>query len=382
MVGPFLKPFFSLPCFQYQRYLFCTMPVCWTTLLRHLNRHGYLRHAGSAGGPGSALGPLGRLLLRNLTALWRRDVELDLNVPVVPVSLPAGCLSGQPLTAAVSELAAVQRSLSLSPPFGLCSEQPITGQLTPPDQLVTSSSDGDQLTAAASDRLSLLLAVPSTSSADWFQTLQRRRRIWWRELAEDPGNYSLAQPSPDVAQVLFDGELVVERLRSHGQQRIDADGTPHQPHLVSCEVCLQSALYAVCGDALDGGSLRLSERLAPYRRAVLSHADRPDELQALAVHVANQFRAAGVPVFPLPSGPLGDTDTDTEPSSPENTEDDHTAAEERWQAAALRSADGAGVPLTVLLSERTLRDGVCQLRSRDTTLSHQAHVSQLTDVRL
>ena len=55
--------------------------------------------------------------------------------------------------------------------------------------------------------------------------------------------------------------------------------------------------------------------------------------------------------------------------------------EKPWLAASLYRTDGAGVPRTVLLSERTLRDGVCGLRSRDTTLNHQVHVSQLTEVR-
>ena len=63
-----------------------------------------------------------------------------------------------------------------------------------------------------------------------------------------------------------------------------------QAHLLSCQLSLQAALYAVCGDALDGAALRLQQRLAPFRRAVPSRHDWPEELRALAVHVTNQVR--------------------------------------------------------------------------------------------
>ena len=57
-----------------------------------------------------------------------------------------------------------------------------------------------------------------------------------------------------------------------------------------------------------------------------------------------------------------------------------SAEEDPWLATALLCTDGAGVPLTVLLSDRTLKDGVCSVRSRDTLLSQQVHVSQLTEL--
>ena len=65
---------------------------------------------------------------------------------------------------------------------------------------------------------------------------------------------------------------------------------PWQAHLLSCDLSLQAALYAVCADALDGGALRLQERLAPFRRAVPARHDWPEELRALVAHVTNQVR--------------------------------------------------------------------------------------------
>ncbi|XP_043191992.1 DNA polymerase subunit gamma-2, mitochondrial-like isoform X1 [Amphibalanus amphitrite] len=359
------------------------MPVGWDILLRHLSHHSYLS---CAPGPGAlpTLGPLGRLLLRNLTVLWRRDVELGLNVPVVPAVLSSRRMGdpAQSLTDSLAALHAAQGSLHLTLPFGVTLERPGAGPLTPPEQLEATPPPADA-PPTAGGQLSLVLAVPPPDGADWHQTLQRRRRIWWRDLADDPGNYSLAQSSPDDAQVLFDGRLPVERLRSHGPQAIEGAGGTQEAHVFSCELCLQSALYSVCGDALDAGALRLQERLAPYRRAVPSRHDWPEELRALALHISNQLRSSGVSVFPLPEEMPAEGEEDQSNSEEAQRDGERTNAsstvEEPWLAAPLRSSDGAGVPLTVLLSERTLQDGVCRLRSRDTSLSHQVHVSQITD---
>lgn len=99
---------------------------------------------------------------------------------------------------------------------------------------------------------------------------------------------------------------------------------------------------------------RFHRKIAPYKIGFsISNANAKDtsDLNDLAVYLCRLLRKAGFPVMFLPHF-----------SSLESQYLHH---------------DQLGIPYTILLKESTLKNGILYLRSRDTSLSEQVHVSNL-----
>ncbi|CAG9839687.1 unnamed protein product [Diabrotica balteata] len=97
-------------------------------------------------------------------------------------------------------------------------------------------------------------------------------------------------------------------------------------------------------------------KLAPFKLSFAmtgSSQAITKELEDLALYLCKQLRANHVSTLYLPS-------------SSRNTLE-----------AQYKQYDQLGIPYTVVLNERTLNDGIANLRSRDTTLKEQVHVTEL-----
>lgn len=78
-----------------------------------------------------------------------------------------------------------------------------------------------------------------------------------------------------------------------------------------------------------------------------------DELKDLAFYLCRQLRKSHISCLFLPSCYTN-------------------MLESQWQ-----QYDQMGIPYNLLLDENTLKNGITQLRSRDTTLKEQVHVTNL-----
>ncbi|KAJ8946170.1 hypothetical protein NQ318_004423 [Aromia moschata] len=104
--------------------------------------------------------------------------------------------------------------------------------------------------------------------------------------------------------------------------------------------------------------LRFHRKLAPYKISFAiagPNAATVGEINDLAVYLCRQLRTNHVSTLLLPS------------SSKYSLE------------AQYKQYDQLGIPYSVVLNENTLKNGIIQLRSRDTTLKEQVHVSDLVE---
>lgn len=86
---------------------------------------------------------------------------------------------------------------------------------------------------------------------------------------------------------------------------------------------------------------------------IISAAAKVTELNDLGLYLTKQLRAVNVSTLFLPSSTKFSLE------------------------AQFKQYDQLGVPYSVILNDKTLVDGISQLRSRDTTLKEQVHVTNL-----
>uniref|UniRef100_A0A1B6LT14 Anticodon-binding domain-containing protein n=1 Tax=Graphocephala atropunctata TaxID=36148 RepID=A0A1B6LT14_9HEMI len=168
-----------------------------------------------------------------------------------------------------------------------------------------------------------LVFISEKDSQKYFYRLQLKRRIWWRKAK-------------------------VGRKKS-------------LPHVIE-SVCLErpAVLTYLC-DAFQTQSarpyLRLHHALAPYKAALAvdPSEDRVEELGQLATYVCLDLRKEGVHTLFTPG-----------------------SRSKKSIDAQFGVHDSIGIPYTVVVTGESLTNGIMGLRSRDTTLQEQVHVSKLT----
>ncbi|XP_050301645.1 DNA polymerase subunit gamma-2, mitochondrial [Anthonomus grandis grandis] len=155
-------------------------------------------------------------------------------------------------------------------------------------------------------------------------------------------------------------------LRDIGEEKFSDGKKRIQPHSIISTINLTTMFMTTICDAYDeseykGNSrtlLRFHRKLAPYRIsfAIVSSgvsANVLSELNDLALYLTKQLRLNHVStLFSASSSKL--------------------SLEAQW-----RLYDEMGIPYNILLNEKTLKDGLAFLRSRDTTLKEQVHVTEL-----
>lgn len=121
-------------------------------------------------------------------------------------------------------------------------------------------------------------------------------------------------------------------------------------------------LKATIMDGIDeaySNEICLHRKLAPFQCSIfsISHTSQNDiELMDLATYILLKLKQAGIDVLQQTESIVRNTDGLTE---------------------KFNAVDQIGVPYTIVLNDESLKNGLMQLRNRDTTISETIH---LTDV--
>jgi DNA polymerase gamma 2 len=311
---------------------------------------------------------VGTLLQQNLYTEWFSNVVLNKDFHVFP------CSNG------FSETFDFAKQICLGTfPFGLTQSTQIKHKLE--NQFEKQKNGVNFLNYFEEDTvLECFVFLPPSDTTHFFHQWQKERRIWWRKFSASPGRYILTdikdgnngEQSVDIIAKYPWGEQLIESLKVVNDVKSVATSqlqTKRGKKTVKAQ-CVVSKIYSsvmllntLC-DAYDEPSfqdnprplLRLHRKLAPYKIS-FSIPSGPktviDQLKDMALYLCRQLRKNQVSSLLLPS-------------SYKNTLD-----------AQWKQYDQMGIPYNVLLNENTLKTGISQLRSRDTTLKEQVHVADL-----
>lgn len=230
---------------------------------------------------------------------------------------------------------------------------------------------------------SCIFAGPGNAMQRFYQW-QRQRKMWWRKFSASPGRFFLTdiQSTPDgqlveikaefpwgsetVETVCYSGAKLFENIESTERELFEArDGRKKvMPHVIESSVSLDSSVLTFLCDAyaeplflgLPRQVLRFHRKLAPYKAsfsASASNASIGEELSQLSLYLTKQLRSVGISTLLLPD------------------------VAKKSQESQFSRNDELGIPYTVVLNDATLKNGILALRSRDTTLKEQVHVTDL-----
>ncbi|KAF2882739.1 hypothetical protein ILUMI_23472 [Ignelater luminosus] len=224
--------------------------------------------------------------------------------------------------------------------------------------------------------------VAPSKSIQFFHQWQRQRKMWWRKFSAAPGKYHLTDISTnngcqnvEIKAEYPWGSHLIESLmllndlhpKLDSQQLQAKDGRKKvQAHHITSDISLSSMVLNALCDAYDEvplqnesrSLLRLHRKLTPYKISfsiIASQAAVTEELSQLALYLCRKLRSDHISSLLLPS------------------------ATKNSLESQYRHYDQLGIPYTVVLNENTLKNGIAFLRSRDTTLKEQVHVSSLSE---
>lgn len=322
------------------------------------------------------IGPVGNLLMHNLRNEWYNNIVINNDISMF-------------LDEEFESTFQFGRKLCLEKlPFGICQNIVINNKRSQTvDELMETYKESDKINFEKmfDDNDKVLLKstvfVSSNESQSFFYKWQRHRRMWWRKFSPNPGRYSLSdiktnsnniQTVEIVAKYPWQDEIVetltlypsCNNLTIKDQQFKEGKKTI-QAHNVVSEVSLTSLFLNTICDAYDQSAykgisrtlLRFHRKLAPYRISFAistSTYSLIPELSDLALYLTKQLRANQVSTLYIPSS-------------------SKLSLEAQW-----RQYDEMGIPYNIILNENTLKNGICLMRSRDTTLKEQVHVADIT----
>nr|CAI5823090.1 unnamed protein product [Callosobruchus analis] len=224
--------------------------------------------------------------------------------------------------------------------------------------------------------------ISPTQSTKFFHQFQKQRRIWWRRISASPGRYSLTDiktcengsQNVEIRAKYPWGDQQIEKLVLNcGVNDLGLDSShlqfkegrkTVQSHTVSSTINLPTMLLNFLCDGFDEPlfqgkprtMLRFHRKLAPYLVSFAiygANAASVSELSDLALYLSRQLRTHHISSLLLPSASKLSLETQ------------------------YKQYDQLGAPYTAVLNENTLKDGILYLRSRDTTLKEQVHVTDL-----
>ncbi|XP_017776115.1 PREDICTED: DNA polymerase subunit gamma-2, mitochondrial [Nicrophorus vespilloides] len=308
------------------------------------------------------IGPIGSILMQNLNTEWLNSLVNNKEYPIFYDS----------------------DNFNDSYNFvkGLCSETLPFGIA---DTKSTQIEGNDVFSSlfSVSDYLRCNVFVAPTESMQFFHQWQRLRRMWWRKFSSTPGRYFTTDMQNNDGQHTVEirakypwGEQLVEKLQmneskqqsiSEEQNECKFKNISVQSHHVSSEICKPVMFLNTVCDAYEElpfqdvkrVMFRFHRKLAPYKIsfAVCNtySSGVTIELYDLAQYLCKKLRTNNVSSLLLPK-----------------------CTTDKLEQQYLQN-DFIGVPYTVILNEGTLKNGVALLRSRDTTLKEQVHVSELPE---
>ncbi|XP_018323704.1 DNA polymerase subunit gamma-2, mitochondrial [Agrilus planipennis] len=222
--------------------------------------------------------------------------------------------------------------------------------------------------------------LTKSDAIPFFHKWQRQRKIWWRKISASPGRYNLTdiqenengRQSVEIKSDFPWGSQVVEsmsiytcehnRLQPHHLQ-LKEGRKKISPHFIVSNINLSSMILNFICDAYEEPPyhegvrpmMRIHRKLAPYKVAftLSTNAGVMNNLNDLALYLCKQFRNECISTLLTLNAPK-------------------VTQEVQWQ-----QYDQMGIPYTVVLNDNTLRNGIAHLRSRDTTLKEQVHISTM-----
>ncbi|XP_037045012.1 DNA polymerase subunit gamma-2, mitochondrial [Bradysia coprophila] len=235
--------------------------------------------------------------------------------------------------------------------------------------------------------LSCSYFIDANESNEMFYKIQRQRKIWWMKFAANPGRFFISDLKTDsineqamqtvsVKSKFPFGNIELEKLelipyRCFSPKLKFLDElkkiTATTPNIIRSSMVLESGTLATLIDAVDTGTtteINFHRKIAPYQCSIfvtVSDQSNQPELHDLAKYVASMLRRANISTLNAPKCFVTGTDALNE---------------------ALREMDNIGVPYGLLLDEVSLKNGLIQLRNRDTTISETIHLSDVPDYLL
>nr|CAG4650189.1 EOG090X076T [Sida crystallina] len=208
--------------------------------------------------------------------------------------------------------------------------------------------------------LNLHTFSPPGHQIDDFSNLQKKRRLWWKSMMRQPemlrievGSTALEGCTMEAITLwkpeLFDDPKLNEEMKIVSNEKSD------WPCLITTQMRLEAATWNYLIDSFTSqsmlSSLQLHHVLSPFK-VVLMIENNPthiNELQELSQLLTQQLIQQKISVLPSSA---------------------------QW---SIQDCDARAVPFNLLLDETTLENGICSLRSRDTNIQVQVHVSEVID---
>ncbi|XP_046658109.1 alpha-aminoadipic semialdehyde synthase, mitochondrial-like [Daphnia pulicaria] len=237
----------------------------------------------------------------------------------------------------------------------------------------------DLIDALPQTHLNLCTLTQPALKNDEFIRLQKTRLRWWKSYLQQPvllnttGSASLDETfveqkiefgSPALGSEPFEvlklyNPAVFADLQLNEETKkslmVKFQRKSSWPCLVTSQVKLELAVCFFLTDAYftrnKASVLSLHKALAPYAVGIVVEGSptRMAELEDLRRLMSLEFKQSRIPVLPL--------------NAP-------------WTTA---QCDARGMPYLIFLSDSTLEQGICGLRSRDNTLQEQVHVSNIVE---
>ncbi|XP_055383078.1 DNA polymerase subunit gamma-2, mitochondrial [Condylostylus longicornis] len=226
-----------------------------------------------------------------------------------------------------------------------------------------------------------------TQAYEKFSKIQRERKIWWMKHSTDPGRFFLSDLKSDVIQKHKVQTVKIKAKFSFGDIDLESiDVVPLRallpedykefylfdkklnkkccPVVVHSETCADVGTITLLLDALENSNsnkLSLHRCVSPYQCSICCLLEDEEEnrnLEDLAIHLSGVLRKLNIRILNL---------------SKQNSTDYKSLEKE------LNQVDKLGVPYSLILEYKTLQNGLLKLRNRDTTISEEIHISELTE---
>lgn len=228
--------------------------------------------------------------------------------------------------------------------------------------------------------------VSGSFSQETFYHIQRQHKIWFMKYGSYPGVYKISDQKVEPRFKLVSIQSSVHDTYDHNVEKFklytlkdNVDDketlekylarTPNRekeiiPDVIECTIDLQIAAMSLLFDAanLSEYYTALHRRIAPYQVALIPKGDREHskDLDALAKYIEVLVEKAEPKIKVL--------------NELHAHNYDEIQLEEKFKAY-----DEIGIPYNILLNEKALKDGLFELRNRNTTLSETIHLSDVTD---
>lgn len=247
--------------------------------------------------------------------------------------------------------------------------------------------DGRYFHPANSQCFRYIAFTTSSEGPQFFYRWQQQRKMWWRKFSTNPGQFSLTETKSEgeaekahISAKFPWGEEVIETLTNHGRSIFNdldsveksnfeaRDGRKRTlPYVVESTARHGTAVMTFLCDAYSEPSvlgitrrlLHFHRKLAPYKTsfaAAPADSSTAEEIRQLAEYLTQGLHKNGLPTL-IASSNLAKKSLESQ----------------------LALNDALGIPYTVVLSLSTLSNGIAGLRSRETTLEEQVHVSKLVE---